>query len=65
MLLNMNKFRRAARYALSLRFDAFFDPAARREAARDHLLHMLPRRSVGAELGVFKGEFSARSRSTA
>jgi Methyltransferase domain len=60
MSLSLRKGLAAARYAATLRFDAFFDAGARKSAARDRLLQMLPRHAVGAELGVFKGEFSAR-----
>ena len=37
-----------------------FDRSARRAAKRDALLELLPKESVGAEVGVFAGDFSER-----
>lgn len=60
MAVHIQKIFKAARYAASLQFQALVDWQKRREISRERLLRMLPRHSVGAELGVFKGEFSGR-----
>jgi hypothetical protein len=45
----------AAEYLAQVRFRAF---ERRRRKSRQNLICLLPKASVGAELGVFKGEFS-------
>jgi hypothetical protein len=55
----MRRGRKAARYIAAGRLCELWDGARRRESSRRKLLCFLPKSSVGAELGVFKGAFSA------
>jgi Methyltransferase domain len=51
--------RAAAGYLATGQFRELWDGIRRRESSRRNLLRLLPKSSVGAELGVFKGAFSA------